>query len=46
MVREIIEQNVEDFDDLSTALQRLQDPLDPVEDWDEVRRVLLDKAYG
>ena len=42
LVRQMIEQYLEDFDDLSTALQRLQDPLDPVEDWDEVRRVLLD----
>lgn len=46
LVRGIIEEYVEDFDDLSTASQRLQDPMDPVEDWDEVRRVLLDKAYG
>lgn len=41
LVRLIIEERLEDFDDLSTALQRMQDPLDPVEDWDEVRRVLL-----
>ena len=46
LVRRIIEEHLEDFDDLSMALQRLQDPLDPVEDWDEVRRVLLDTAYG
>ena len=44
LVREIIEQYVEELDDLSITLKRLQDPLDPVEDWDEVRRVLLDKA--
>ena len=41
LVRRMIEQYLEDFDDLSTALQRLQEPLDPVEDWDEVRRYLL-----
>ncbi len=41
LVRRIIGQYVEDYDDLLTALQRLQDPLDPVEDWDEVRRALL-----
>lgn len=41
LVRRIIGQYLEDFDDLSTALQRLQGPLDPVEDWDGVRRALL-----
>ena len=41
LVRQIIEQSAEDLDDLSTALQRLQDPLDPVEDWDKVRSALL-----
>ena len=41
-VRGMIEEYLEDFDDLSTAVPRLQDPLDPVEDWDEVRRALLD----
>ena len=46
LVRGIIEQYLEDLDDVSTALRRLQDPLDPVEDWDEVRRVLLDKPTG
>lgn len=42
LVRRMIEQYLEDFDDLSMALLRLQDPLDPVEDWDEVGRALLD----
>ena len=42
LVRQMIEQYLEDFDDVSMALRRLQDPLDPVEDWDEVRRALLD----
>ena len=41
LMRLIIEEYVEDFDDTSEALQRLRDPLDPVEDWDKVRRVLL-----
>ncbi len=41
LVRRIIRQYLEDFDDLSMALQRFQDSLDPVEDWDEVRRALL-----
>ena len=45
-MREIIEQYVEELDDLSIALRRLQDPLDPVEDWDEVKCALLDSGYG
>ena len=41
LVRQMIEQYVEDFDDLSAAVSRLRNPLDPVEDWDQVRRTLL-----
>ena len=33
---------LEDFDDLTVALVRLRDPSDPVLDWDDVRRELLD----
>ena len=39
---EVIRQALEDFDDLTVALERLRDPTDPVLDWDEVRRELLD----
>lgn len=42
IVRQAIERYLEDFDDLSVALERLQDPSDPVLDWDEVRATLLD----
>lgn len=42
VVRQALEQYIEDFDDLSVALERLQDPTDPVLDWDEVKRALLD----
>lgn len=42
MVRRAIERYLEDFDDLSVAVDRLQDPSDPVLDWDQVRRDLLD----
>ena len=42
IVRQAIEHYLEDLDDLSVARDRLQDPADPVLDWDEVRRVLLD----
>ena len=41
VVRQALEQYLEDFDDLSVALERLQDPTDPVLDWDEVKRAIL-----
>lgn len=41
VVRQAVEQYLEDFDDLSVAVERLRDPTDPVLDWDEVRRELL-----
>ena len=41
VVRLALERYLEDFDDLSTVLDRLRDPSDPVLDWDEVRRELL-----
>ena len=42
IVRQAVESYLEDFDDLTVALQRLRDPTDPVLDWDEVRHALLD----
>ena len=42
IVRQAIERYLEDFDDLSAAVDRLRDPSDPVLDWDRVRRELLD----
>jgi len=41
VVRQAIERYLEDFHDLSLAAQRLQDPADPVLDWDEVRDELV-----
>ncbi len=41
VVRQAVAQYLEDFDDLSVAVERLRDPSDPVLDWDEVRRELL-----
>ena len=41
VIRQALERYIEDFDDLSVALDRLRDPSDPVLDWDEVRRELL-----
>jgi len=42
VIRQAVEHYLEDFDDLSIAIQRLRDPGDPVLDWDRVRRELLD----
>ena len=41
-VERYLEDFDEDFDDLSVAVDRLRDPSDPVLDWDQVRRDLLD----
>jgi len=43
IVRQALEHYVEDFQDLSLAAQRLQDPSDPVLDWDEVRDAVVGK---
>ena len=42
VIRQALESYLEDFDDLTVALERLRDTSDPVLDWDEVRRELLD----
>ena len=42
VIRQAVEHYLQDFDDLSIAIQRLRDPGDPVLDWDRVRRELLD----
>ena len=42
VIRQALESYLEDFDDLAVALERLRDPSDPVLDWAEVRRELLD----
>ncbi len=41
LMRQALEQYLEDFDDVSAALDRLQDPSDVILDWDDVRRDLL-----
>ena len=43
VIRQAIERYVEDFGDLSIAVERLRDPTDPVLDWDKVKRELLDQ---
>ena len=40
VVRQAVEQYLEDFDDLRVAEERLGDAADPVLDWSEVRREL------
>ncbi len=42
LVRQALERYLEDYDDLSVAIERLRDPSDPVLDWDKVRNELLD----
>ena len=42
VIRQAVEHYLQDFDDLSIAIQRLRDPGDPVLDWDHIRRELLD----
>lgn len=41
IVRQAVERYLEDFDDLTVALQRLGDSSDLVLDWDQVRHELL-----
>ncbi len=41
IVRQALERYLEDFDDLTVALERLRDPSDPALDWDQVRDELL-----
>ena len=41
IVRQAVERYLEDFDDLSIAIERLRDPNDAVLDWDQVKVDLL-----
>ena len=42
VIRLAVEYYLEDFEDLSVAIDRLRDPGDPVLDWNRVRPELLD----
>lgn len=42
VIRLAVESYLEDFNDLSVAIDRLRDPSDPVLDWEKVRRDILD----
>ena len=41
LIRQAVEYYLDDVEDLHAGLERLQDPSDPILDWDEVRRDLL-----
>ena len=43
IVRQAVEYYLDDLEDLHEGLERLRDPADPLLDWDEVRRELLDQ---
>ncbi|MEA2559022.1 MAG: RHH-type transcriptional regulator, rel operon repressor / antitoxin RelB [Acidobacteriota bacterium] len=43
VIRQAVEYYLDDVEDLHLGLERLQDPSDPVLDWDEVKRGLLDQ---
>jgi len=46
VVRQAVEYYLDDFEDLRLALERLNDPADPLLDWEEVKRDLLDQDQG
>ena len=41
VLRQAVEYYLEDLEDLKLGLQALQDPADPILDWEDVRRDLL-----
>lgn len=41
LIRQALERYLEDFNDLTVAMERQRDPSDPNLDWDEVRRELF-----
>ena len=41
IIRQAIESYIEDFSDLSVAIERLRDPADESVDWQEAKRALL-----
>jgi transposase len=43
VVRQALEYYLEDLEDPRLGFERLSDPADPILDWDEVRRELLDQ---
>lgn len=43
LIRRAIETYIEDYKDLSLAIERLRDSSDPVLDWEDVKRDLLNQ---
>jgi transposase len=43
VVRQAIEYYLEDLQDIDLSIQALRDPADPVMDWEEVKRELLNQ---
>ena len=41
VIRQAIEYYLDDLEDLHLGMERLQDPGDPIFDWEEVKRELL-----
>ena len=41
IIRHALERYLEDFEDLTVAMERLRDPADPILDWKQVRNELL-----
>ncbi len=41
LIRQAVEYYLEDLEDLHLGLERLQDPADPLLDWEEVKAELL-----
>ena len=46
VIRHALEYYLEDQEDLTLALERLQDPADPLLDWEAVKRGLLGQDQG
>lgn len=43
VVRQALEYYLDDLEDLKLGIERLGDPADPILEWDDVRRELLDQ---
>jgi transposase len=43
VIRQAVEYYLDDVEDLHLGLERLQDPADPILDWEDVKRELLDQ---
>ncbi len=46
LIRQAVESYLEDLEDLVLGVERLQDPEDPILDWEDVKRELLDPDQG